>query len=476
MRTLPESARVRRPAHRRRHLDNGLTIVIVEDQRLPAVSLTLLVPAGGGADPPGQAGTASLVAGLLDKGSRRRDADSMAVAIDDLGASYSARGGRDSMAVSLAGLAEDFMDLLALLGEITLAPSFPAGEFHLLRQRQLHALTRAMDQVATVADWTFSRGLYGDHPYGPPLSGTAASIAALAETAPAAWHGRHFVPAGSCLAIAGAIPADQALKAAADIFSGWQGTPPPQASHQDPALAPRRILLVDHPQSPQAQIRWGHLGISRRDPRHDAAELVNDVLGGGGFSSRLMQTIRSEKGLTYGINSEFAARLHAGPFQVSTFTPTASVGEVLRDIDDLVGAFRAGGPTATELDDARRRLVGGYPLQFETATQVAGQLLEVELYGLPDDTLESYQDRILAVDTRQAADLARALLHPESALAVVVGDLNDLGSALADWGETETVDLRHLFAAGPGASGRAAAARSRADGAPGIRPPALSPP
>ncbi|MCZ6599403.1 MAG: pitrilysin family protein, partial [Acidobacteria bacterium] len=420
---LPERARVHRPAHHRRHLDNGLTVLIVEDQRLPAISLTLLVPAGGGADPTGQAGTASLVAGLLDKGSRRRDADSLAVAIDDLGASYSARAGRDSMAISLAGLSEDFMDLLALLGEITLESSFPATEFHLLRQRRLHALTRAMDQAATVADWTFSRGLYGEHPYGPPLSGTAASISALTETVPAAWHEQQFTPARSCLAIAGAVPAEQALKAAADIFERWQGTPPPRASHPDPAPAERRILLVDRPDSPQAQIRWGHLGISRGDPRHDAAELVNDVLGGGGFSSRLMQTIRSEKGLTYGIHSGFAARLHAGPFRVSTFTPTASVGEVLRDIDDLVGAFRADGPTATELDDARRRLVGGYPLQFETATQVAGQLLEIELYGLPEDTVESYQDRILAVDTKQAADLAHDLLHPEAALAVVVGDL-----------------------------------------------------
>ncbi len=445
---LPERARVRRPAHRRRHLDNGLTVLIVEDQRLPAISLTLLVPAGGGADPTGQAGTASLVAGLLDKGSRHRDADSLAVAIDDLGASYSARAGRDSMAISLAGLSEDFMDLLALLGEITLESSFPATEFHLLRQRRLHALTRAMDQAATVADWTFSRGLYGEHPYGPPLSGTAASISALTETVPAAWHEQQFTPAGSCLAIAGAVPAEQALKAAADIFERWQGTPPPRASHPDPAPAERRILLVDRPDSPQAQIRWGHLGISRGDPRHDAAELVNDVLGGGGFSSRLMQTIRSEKGLTYGIHSGFAARLHAGPFRVSTFTPTASVGEVLRDIDDLIGAFRADGPTATELDDARRRLVGGYPLQFETATQVAGQLLEIELYGLPEDTVESYQDRILAVDTKQAADLAHDLLHPEAALAVVVGDLNGMGSAAADWGNTETVDIGLLFEVG----------------------------
>jgi len=272
----------------------------------------------------------------------------------------------------------------------------------------------------------------------------------MPETVPAAWHQQQFIPAGSCLAIAGAVPAQQALAAVAETFGNWQGTPPPQAAHPDPSptTAGRRILLVHRPDTPQAQIRWGHLGISRRDPRHDAADLVNDVLGGGGFSSRLMQVIRSEKGLTYGVHSGFSANFHPGPFQVSTFTPTASVGEVLQDIDDLVGTFSTGGPTATELEDACRRLVGGYPLQFETATQVAGHLLSMELYDLPEDTLETYQSRMLAVDLKQAGELARDLLHPESALAVVVGDVSAMGSMSAQWGKVETVDLQLLFEAG----------------------------
>jgi zinc protease len=445
MSTLPDGARVHRPVFRRRQLDNGLTVLVIADERVPAISLTLMAKGGGATDPAGRSGTATLTAGLLNKGSRHRDADTLAEAIDDLGASYAARTGRDSTTVSLAGLAEDFPAMLDLLAEIALEPTFPADEFQVLRQRRLHGLTRSLDQPAAVADWVFARGLFPDHPYGPPLAGTAATVAAIQEADPAAWHRQRFTPGNCCLAVAGAVISDQALAAVEKRFAGWQLPLPAQVAFPGVAAPARRILLVDRPGAPQAQIRWGHHGLARGDRRHDAAEMVNDVLGGGGFSSRLMQTIRSEKGLTYGIHSGFDARLDPGPFLVSTFTPTASVGEVLTDIDGLVGAFHDQGPTAAELEAACRRLVGGYPLQFETATQVAGQLLERELYDLPEDDLETYQDRMLAVDAAQAATLAGRLMDPARAMAVVVGDIQEMGSAPADWGTVETVDAAALF-------------------------------
>jgi zinc protease len=445
MTDLPRSAHVHRPAFRRRTLANGLTVLVIADERVPAISLTLMAAGGGATDPAGRGGTATLTAGLLNKGSRHRDADTLAEAIDDLGASFAARTGRDSSTVSLAGLAEDFPSMLDLLAEIALEPVFPEDEFEILRQRRLHGLTRSLDQPAAVADWVFARGLFPDHPYGPPLAGTAATVAAIEATDPSAWHRQRFAPGNCCLAVAGAVASDKALAAVEKRFAGWQSPTPDELAFPRATAPARRILLVDRPEAPQAQIRWGHHGLARSDRRHDAAEMVNDVLGGGGFSSRLMQTIRSEKGLTYGIHSGFDARLHAGPFLVSTFTPTASVGEVLTDIDNLVGAFRDQGPTAEELDAACRRLVGGYPLQFETATQVAGQLLERELYNLPEDDLETYQDRMLAVDTAEAAHLAHELMDPARALAVVVGDVQGMGSAPADWGTVEMVDAGALF-------------------------------
>ena len=201
MSSLPAGARVHRPAFRRRRLDNGLTVLVIADERVPAISLTLMARGGGATDPAGQAGTATLTAGLLNKGSRHRDADTLAEAIDDLGASYAARTGRDSTTVSLAGLAEDFPSMLDLLAEIALEPVFPAEEFRVLRQRRLHGLTRSLDQPAAVADWVFARGLFPGHPYGPPLAGTAATVAAIEASGPAAWHGQRFTPGNCCLAV-----------------------------------------------------------------------------------------------------------------------------------------------------------------------------------------------------------------------------------------------------------------------------------
>jgi zinc protease len=442
---LPRSAHVHRPDFRRQQLSNGLTLLIVEDARVPAVSLTLMVKGGGATDPTGRAGTATLTAGLLNKGSRRRDAESLAEGIDDLGASYAARTGRDSTTVSLAGLAEDFTHMLGLLAEIALEPVFPEDEFQTLRQRRLHGLTRSLDQPAAVADWVFAGGLFPDHPYGLPLGGTAASVGTIKRSDAANWHEHRFTPGNSCLAVAGAVQADEVLAAVEKHFAAWEGPAPDSVLHPQAPAPARRILVVDQPEAPQTQIRWGHHGLARNDLRHDASDMVNDVLGGGGFSSRLMQVIRSEKGLTYGIHSGFDARLQPGPFLVSTFTPTASVGEVLTDIDNLVTAFRSEGPTPAELESACRRLVGGYPLQFETATQVAGHLLERELYDLPENDLETYQARMLAVDDGQAANLARELLHPDQAMAVVVGDVKGMGTAPSDWGMVEPVDAAARF-------------------------------
>lgn len=445
MMNLPANARVPRPAFRRRQLDNGLTILIIEDERVPAISISLMAHAGGSMDPAGRAGTASLAAGLMNKGSRQRDAEALALAVDDLGATFGARTGRDSTLVNIAGLSEDFHALLGLLAEITLEPTYPEDEFNLLRQRRLNSLTRALDDPSTLADWAFSLALFKEHPYGAPLAGTASSVAAIHADDPAVWHQRAFTPANCCLAIAGATPAEEVLKAVQKAFGSWVGDPMGEVQFPEVEPVTSRLLLVDRQEAPQAQIRWGHMGLARRDPRHDAADLVNDVLGGGGFSSRLMQTIRSEKGLTYGIHSGFSARRQPGPFLVSTFTPTDSVAEVLDDIHRLVKDFRDHGPSQKELDDACRRLVGGYPLQFETATQVAGQLLELEFYGLAKDSLETYQDRMLALTLSDAATLARDLLQPESALAVVVGDTQSLPDLSSAFAETATVNARDLF-------------------------------
>ena len=205
-------------------------------------------------------------------------------------------------------------------------------------------------------------------------------------------------------------------------------------------------MLVQQPDRSQAQIRWGHVGLARRDPDFDAARLFNDILGGGGFASRLMQRVRAELGLTYGIGSGFDGRVSPGPFLISTTTPTADVPRVLEEIDAVVGALRKDGPTEEELAAARARLVGSYPLRFETPSQVVRRLLEARLVGLPDRSLETWQDEIMALDRERVAATAARLLRPEQALIVIVGEVASLAERLRGRGALETIEARHALA------------------------------
>jgi zinc protease len=401
---------------------------------------------GGSARDEARPGCASLAAGLLNKGSRRRSAEALALAVDELGAAYTATTGWDSTHVTLMGLSEDSVRLLELLAEIALQPAFAAEEFHLLRGRRLHSVRRSLDQPATLADWTFETRLFEDHCYGHPVGGTVRSLGRLTDADPPALHRQIFRPDQAVLALAGDLNPEETGARVETVFGGWTATgvpmtPPPGS----PPEGKRRVIVVHRDDLSQAQIRWGHLGRCRADVDYDAVRVMNYILGGGGFASRLMQRIRSDRGLTYGIHSDYEGRVLPGPFVISTFTPSESVVEVLDEIEGLVEAYRQDGPSEAELEAARSRFVGGYPLQFETPAQVASRLLEVELYDLPSDSIETYQDRIDALGPEEVRRAARSSLHPERALIVVVGNIDRIGAALDRFGPVERFDARRAF-------------------------------
>lgn len=440
------AGRVEVPPVRRWEMPGGLTVLHVEDHRLPAVAASLQLPGGGALDPTGRAGLASLAAALLGKGTRRWETGALAERIDDLGLSWSTRAGWDRFSLTLAGLAEDLDAILELLGEMALYPTFPAGEIDVMKRRRLSALARSVDDPSTLADWAFAIHLYGDHPYGHPLSGTPRSIEATGPDEIRGLHAAAFLPGAATLAVAGDVAPERLDAGIQAAFAAWDGPSPVlPPSPPAPEADRRRVVLVNREDLSQAQIRWGHAGIRRADPDHDACEIMNWILGGGGFSSRMIQRIRAEKGLTYGVHSMFDARRLAGSFRVSTFTPNESVTEVVTEIDSLVEEYRRQGPTEEEVHAARARFVGGYALQFETAPQVAGHFLDLELYGLPADSLRTYQGRVEALGRDELAVLAERTLDPSRALLVVVGRADLYAGSLGDLGEVTRLDYRDLL-------------------------------
>jgi zinc protease len=203
--------------------------------------------------------------------------------------------------------------------------------------------------------------------------------------------------------------------------------------------AARRVVIVDSPDLVQARILLAHEGISRSDPDRIAAVLMNVVLGGSGFGSRLMARVRSEAGLTYSVNSGFSLRREPGPFVVATFT---RVAEVRRVIDLLLGELeraRSEPPDARELGDARTLAVGEFALGLETPEAVMSALVDLDVYALPADSLDDYRARVRGTTTGMTAEAARRLLHPERAAIVLVGPAAALTPQLEGLGPIETL-------------------------------------
>jgi zinc protease len=425
----------------RAELANGLRVIVFEDPRLPELVLGLAVRRGAAQEPLERAGLATFTAELMTRGAGARDALALAQVVDDLGASLDASADFDETAVVARGLSRDADTLFGVLADVVRRPRFEPAEAEKVRRELLAVLEQQKDSPALLARNALTRALYDGHRFGAPVLGTPEAVATLDAAAAAAFHRVLFVPGNAVLFATGDVRFPDVLARAQAAFGDWPEAPPPELPFPPPSPAPpsRRVVIVDRPDVVQAQIAMGHEGMARSDPARIPALLMNDVLGGGGFTSRLMARVRAEAGLTYGANSWFALRRAPGPFVVATFT---RVPEARRTVDLVLAEIErtAREPLAREeLESARRLAAGGFALGLETAADVTEALVDLDVQGLPADSLDTYRDRVLAATLEDVQRAARERLHPERAAIVVVGPAEQLRPALEGLGAIEVV-------------------------------------
>ncbi len=427
----------------RQSLENGLRIMVLQDDRLPQVSLGITVRRGAGAVPAEQAGLADLTAEAMNRGAGELDALALARKVDALGATLWVVAGWDTMEVGVSGLSRDLAVLLDILRDVALAPRFEDAEVEKARNEQLARLDAAHDSPATLARWHAMSALYGEHRYGLPRSGTPESVATLDAEDARELHAKWFVPDNAILHVSGDIEPAALLHRARDLFADWQRGGEASMTPAPPSPTPgvRRIVIANRPDLVQARVILAHDGLARTDERRIAASLMNNTLGGSGFSSRMMKTLRSDEGLTYGVGSGFSLRRQPGPFYVNTFT---RVPETRRAVDILLAeleAIRTDRPqTAEELSRAKSYNAGQFGLGLETSVAVMNSLVDLDAHGLPDDALDTYRERVGAVTLEQVRAIARELLHPDRILIFVLGPADALAPQFSDLGEVVVVE------------------------------------
>ena len=421
-------------------LDNGLSVVVVENHEVPFISLGLRVTAGAFTEDPEHPGTASMAASMITRGSLVRDAEALALELERHGITLSASAGHDSASVDVSSLSADLPRALRLLAEVVQLPRFDEGEFRTLRDQTATGMAIAEKTPAAIADRALASALWGEHPYGRPAEGTSDDLKRLEVDALSDWWAGFVRPETSVLYVSGDVQPAQAFDLAEQAFGDWEAGDEP-VERPLPSLAREgklAIRLLDRKGAVQSEIRAGHRGITRRHPLYTPGVVLSQILGGG-FNSRLNASIRVEKGLTYGARGGLSSQRFGGEFEVSTFTKTPKTAETVRAVIDEVRRMLTDPPTDEELKGATSYLAGSFAGSLETPQAVAARLWSLELNDLPDDYWTRYLAAIAGMTSDAVADAAHELLDPDHMVVVVVGDADAVKESLEEIAEVELV-------------------------------------
>ena len=427
-----------------RQLNNGLRILVVEHHELPIADFIMVVKSGSEEDPRGREGLASLVAAMLDEGTRTRDALEIADQAAFLGISLTTSSGWDASRISLHTPTAQLDSALALFADVIRNPTFADKELERLRKERLTAILQQRDRGPVIADLAFNAILFGeDHPYGRPQIGTEASVQAITRADLQRFYQQHYRPNNAVLIAVGDVTANDVMVRAEKLFGTWQRGTVPATQVQ----APRKddtgttIFLLDKPNAPQSSFRIGSIGVARSTEDYFPILVMNTILGGS-FTSRLNNNLRETKGYTYGAGSSFDMRQVEGPFVARAEIVAAKSDSALIEFFKELRDIREQVPE-DELTKAKRYLQLGLPAQFETTQDIAFRLVPVALYDLPLNYFNSYAQNIAAVTAADVQRVAQQYVRPDNFSVVIVGDLKTIepGIRATGIGKVEVRDM-----------------------------------
>lgn len=403
-------------------LPNGLIVLHSENHNLPIVMVTLIVKAGQMHEPEEKAGTAHLVAELLTEGTKSRSSKDISEQIDFIGASLDASAGADFTTLSLSVLKKDLGKGFELFADVLLKPGFPENELGRVRERIKGFLRQQEEDPSFLAGRAFKREIFGRHPYGRLTEGSPMTLDLIARDDLIRYHADYYLPNNSILSISGDLTSDELSSLLAEHLGGWEigGLPEKRAL----AVEDRRmktVIKIDKDLT-QANIILGHVGISRENPDYYAVSVMNYILGGGGFSSRLMQSIRDKMGLAYDVHSYFASFKESGQFQVGVQTKNESASVAIEEIRNQLQRIRKEHVSDEELSEAKAYLTGSFPRRLDTNRKIADFLASVEFFRLGENYVTKYADYINAVTKEDVLRVAQKYLDPENPILVVVAD------------------------------------------------------
>nr|WP_298716925.1 pitrilysin family protein [uncultured Steroidobacter sp.] len=434
---------VKTPNFEKVKLANGATLLLMERHDVPLIAFTAVVRGGALTDPAERLGTASLLAGLLEKGAGNRDANTFAETVASVGGQIQTGTSTESISVAGSFLARDQKLMVELLADVLQRPRLEEKQFETLRDRSIEFIRAAKDSDrSTLTPIYGAASLFGAHPYGRSVGGSEASLAAIKHADVRQYYADNFGADRVIIAVAGDFKTAQLKSLLSRAFANWRkaGQPLPAVPKQTQVTA-RRVLLVDAPDAVQSYFWCGDVSVPRNDPRRAALDIVNTLFGGR-FTSMLNTELRIRSGLSYGASSRFDRMAEGGSWELGSFTRTEKTIEAIDLAFATLDKLHAGAIDDAQLESAKSYVLGQYPLGLETASQWAYQLATLELYGLDRSYIDDYGNQLAAVtlaDARHVID--EVIPSSRQVVLVVIGKADAIREGLRKYGPLTEVKL-----------------------------------
>lgn len=400
---------------------NGAKVLFVQAPEIPMLDVRVVFDAGAARDGD-LPGLASITSAMLTEGAGIADVDTIARTIEGLGASIDTGSYRDMAVVSLRTLSDQqYRDpALTLFYDVVSQPTFPESSLERLRGQMMLGLQQEKQSPGALAQKAFFKHIYGDLPYGIPPNGTEDSLTRINSSDLRQFHSRYYSASNMVIAMIGAIDRTQAELIALQLDKRLPvGSPAPKLQAAT-SLEQAKEEHLEFPSS-QTHIMVGGLGIKRGDPDWFPLYVGNEILGAGGFSSRLNQIIRQDNGLAYSVYSHFIPMASEGPFLINLQTRNDQAQQALTLLNQTLSEFVQTGPTDQELADAKRHILGSFPLQTASNSNIVDYLGMIGFYDLPLDYLDTYIGKVEKVDAKAIRAAFQRIVKPDALLTITAG-------------------------------------------------------
>ena len=430
------------PAVERVELANGLTVYLMEDHMLPLVKVCAVAKTGAIYEPAEKAGLASLTGAVMRTGgTEAMTPDELNDALEFMAAEVRVEIERESGTATLDVLKKDLDEGLRIYVDILRRPRFDERMIGLRKAELGEEFRRENDEPEEVLFREFRELLYGTHPYARRVTGYPETVARITRDDLVEFHRRFFHPNNIIMGVSGDFKRDEMLAKLEAVFGDW---PKAELDIPEPPAVPAdftRSLKFIEKDIVQSNIVLGHLGINRLDPDYYAAYVLNDILGGPGFDSRLAEQVRTKTGLAYSVGSYFYAPRYTGFFFAYCATKTETTAEAVQMILDELDRVRREPVSDEEFTRSKRSIENQFIFRFQTAEQIVQQKVDIEYIGLPRDYLERYLDIIRGVTKEDLMRVANRLIEPDRITILVVGKPEALDGFPKDFGTFEPVEL-----------------------------------